>query len=51
MPDEEIVRIVRKINRLNLQSNRPAFRAIVEGFIRRLENHNVTEQDLNRLGL
>lgn len=50
MRDEEIVKMVRWIKRLQLDHQTSLKRAIISGLIGRLEDRGVTEADLDRLG-
>lgn len=51
MTDEDIIEIVSRIRRHFKFPDRPGHRAFAEGLTKRLESANVTEADLDRLGL
>lgn len=51
MSDSEIVKIVRLIRRIQRNHQTGVRLAIINGLIGRLEDHGVTESDLDRLGL
>lgn len=50
MVDSEIVETVKWIKRLQMGDSSGVRKAFVEGLILRLEDHGVTEKDLDRLG-
>lgn len=51
MSDEEIIETVNRIRRHLMYPDRLGHRAFAEGLTKRLEAANVTEADLDRLGL